>query len=134
MQWPKKYGRKRTKNDLQNTTKKSYDCATRAPLSEGGITQGLRKGKQFLIYQRHRRVTLIDTNIKHIFFSGNIIIVRTLIHVQCYPCGFYLFVCFILFYGRVKFLCINALIYYIHVITNSYHCIFSGTVVVVILW
>ena len=45
-QWPKE---KRTNNDLQNTTQKTKDRATRSPLNTGGELV-LRKGKQLLLH------------------------------------------------------------------------------------
>jgi hypothetical protein len=40
----------KTNNDLQNTSQKIKDWATRLPLKTGGWTQFLKKGKQFLLH------------------------------------------------------------------------------------
>ena len=46
--------RKRTNHDLQNTTRKTKNCATRISLKKGkGWKQVLRKGKQFLFHCWH---------------------------------------------------------------------------------
>jgi hypothetical protein len=42
-----------TNNNLQNSTQKDKDQATRTPLKIGGLTKVLRKGKQFLFHMWH---------------------------------------------------------------------------------